>query len=202
VFGFSFGELVVLVVVAIVVIGPKDLPKVLRRLGQWAAKARRMASDLRAQSGIDDVLRGEGIADDLNEIRRLARGELDQVTRAADIRSHVAGALAAAPAASRDPYASPAHQADDGVPIDRQREYPREGADGYKALPDTAITYADGFPKTSLARDPLYILGDPNGALPAEPAPVSPETATAVAATENAEAADAETSAQGEPQHP
>ncbi|MEO6576498.1 MAG: twin-arginine translocase TatA/TatE family subunit, partial [Polyangiaceae bacterium] len=39
-FGLSFGELVVLIVVAIVVIGPKDLPKILRKLGQWSGKMR------------------------------------------------------------------------------------------------------------------------------------------------------------------
>jgi hypothetical protein len=41
-----------------------------------------MASDLRAQSGIDDALRSEGLADDIAEIRKLARGELDAVQKA------------------------------------------------------------------------------------------------------------------------
>src|SRR5512141_2759011 len=77
----SFGELAVVVIVALVVMGPKDLPKMLRKLGQWAGKLRRMAADLRAQSGIDDALRTEGLADDIAEIRKLARGELDGVKR-------------------------------------------------------------------------------------------------------------------------
>jgi prepilin-type N-terminal cleavage/methylation domain-containing protein len=34
VFGFSLTELLVVIVVALVVIGPKDLPKMLRKLGQ------------------------------------------------------------------------------------------------------------------------------------------------------------------------
>ena len=78
----SFGELAVVVIVALVVMGPKELPKVLRKLGQWAGKLRRMAADLRAQSGIDDALRTEGLDDDIREIRKLARGELDGVSKA------------------------------------------------------------------------------------------------------------------------
>ena len=69
------------IVVALVVIGPKDLPKMLRKLGQQAGKLRRMASELRAQSDIDEALRTEGLADDIAEIRKLARGELDAVQR-------------------------------------------------------------------------------------------------------------------------
>ncbi len=178
-FGFSFGELVVLLLVGIVVVGPKELPKVLRRAGQWAAKLRRMASDIRTQSGIDDVLRGEGIAEDIAEIRKLARGEMDTVRRAARV-DLTAPATAAAPARS-DPYALPPT---DEIVVQREREYPREGADSYGALPDTAIVYARTLPTTLLARDPLYVTGDPNGALPppeAEPtaadarAPDAPE---------------------------
>ncbi len=55
-FGFSFGEFLVLLIVGMVVLGPKELPKVLRKLGQWSGRLRRMASELRAQSGIDEVL--------------------------------------------------------------------------------------------------------------------------------------------------
>ena len=45
VFGFSLSELIVVIVVALVVIGPKDLPKMLRKMGQYAGKLRRMASE-------------------------------------------------------------------------------------------------------------------------------------------------------------
>src|SRR5262249_17068544 len=127
----------------------------LRKLGQYAGKARRMASDLRAQSGIDDVLRGEGIADDIAEIRKLARGELDAVRSAADLRAP----LASAAAAVHDPDAPKAMAAQE-IPIDRQREYPREGGDSYRALPDTAIVYAETLPKSKLAEDPLYVAGE------------------------------------------
>jgi sec-independent protein translocase protein TatB len=173
VFGFSFGELVVLIIVAVIVIGPKDLPKVLRKMGQTAGKLRRMAAELRAQSGIDDVLRAEGLSEDINEIRKLARGELDQVTRAARVDLGV-------PAAARPPGAVVDPLPNDEIPIDRDRELPREGADAYRALPDTAIVYAETLPASPLARDPLYVTGDAAGVIP-EPEPIQ---AAAIAPTE------------------
>ena len=42
-FGFGYSEMFVVAVVAIIVIGPKDLPKVLRALGKTVAKMRGMA---------------------------------------------------------------------------------------------------------------------------------------------------------------
>ncbi len=167
----SFGELAVVVIVGLIVIGPKELPKVLRKLGQWAGKLRRMAADLRAQSGIDDAIRHEGLTDDIREIQKLARGELDGVARS------TAGALSAATAprpvsrssaTTHEPLA-PEPMAD--VFVDRDRETPREGPDSYGAIPDTALVYADSFPKSPLARDPLYLFGDENAPLPPEPEP-------------------------------
>jgi sec-independent protein translocase protein TatB len=157
VFGFSFSELVVVIVVALIVMGPKDLPKMLRRLGQWSGKIRRAAADLRAQSGIDDALRSEGLADDIAEIRKLARGELDAVQKAAKI--------------DEQPSTTPKETAtrSEDFQVSRDREYPRDGADAYGALPDNAIVYAEGLAKSALARDPLYVLGDADEALPSEP---------------------------------
>jgi Tat protein translocase TatB subunit len=164
VFGFSLSELIVVIVVALVVIGPKDLPKMLRKLGQYSGKLRRMASDLRSQSGIDEALRTEGLADDIAEIRKLARGELDAVQRSVDITG-----TNARPA---DTTSASSGYRDDFFVV-RDREYPRDGADAYGALPDNAIVYAEGLPKSKLARDPLYVLGDPNGVLPPEPEPAA-----------------------------
>jgi sec-independent protein translocase protein TatB len=165
VFGLSFGELCVLVVVAIVVIGPKDLPKVLRKMGQWAGKLRRMATEVRAQSGIDDVLRAEGLTKDLAEIRRLAQGDLLD------------------PVPLR-PVEEPREEA---ITVVREREYPREGADSYGALPDTALPYTTGLPPSPLAHDPLYVAGDAAAKL--DP----PKDGTSIAAADDAHLHDAGT---------
>ena len=166
----SFGELAVLVIVALVVMGPKELPKVMRKLGQWSSKLRRMASDLRAQSGIDDVLSEGSLGSDIAEIRKLARGEIDGVMRSTRIDSIAAqnapevGAFAAAALPEVQPYA-------DAAFIVREREWPREGADSYGALPDTALVYAEHFPRSRLADDALYMTGEAASTLE----PASPE---------------------------
>ena len=148
----SFGELCVLVVVAIVVIGPKDLPRFLRKAGQFAGRLRRMATDVRAQSGIDEVLRSEGLTKDIAEIRRLAQGDfIDPVVRGRF--NPILGAGVAEAARSVPP--SPSE-----FVVVREREYPSEGADSYGAIPDTAIMYAKGLPVSSHASDPLYVAGD------------------------------------------
>jgi sec-independent protein translocase protein TatB len=48
-FDIGWAELMVIAVVAIVVIGPKDLPRALRTVGQWTGKLKRMARDFQSQ---------------------------------------------------------------------------------------------------------------------------------------------------------
>ena len=44
---FGFGEMVVIVLLAIIVVGPKDLPKVMRTMGQFMARLRAMGQEFR-----------------------------------------------------------------------------------------------------------------------------------------------------------
>ena len=48
-FDISWGELILIGMVALIAIGPKELPGALRTLGQWMTKIRRMASDFQSQ---------------------------------------------------------------------------------------------------------------------------------------------------------
>lgn len=54
-FDIGYTELLVIAIVALVVIGPKDLPRVMRTVGQWVGRARGMARHFR--SGIDTMMR-------------------------------------------------------------------------------------------------------------------------------------------------
>ncbi len=58
---FSFGELALVVLVALVVVGPKDLPKVMRAVGKWFGQFKSIADDFRAgfKSAIADHSLGE-----------------------------------------------------------------------------------------------------------------------------------------------
>lgn len=136
-FGLGFGELVVVLLVAVVVLGPKELPRYLRHAGQMAGRLRRMAYDMRQKSGIDEVLRTEGFDRDLAEIRKLARGELDGVVTA--VRSVPEAARSVPEPAS--PYAqTQAFALPEPVPVDR--EYPPEGPDAYGAQSAAAVVEA------------------------------------------------------------
>jgi sec-independent protein translocase protein TatB len=60
-FDISWGKLVIIGVVALLVIGPKELPAVLRQLGQMMAKIRRMAAEFQGQ--FQDAMREAEMAD-------------------------------------------------------------------------------------------------------------------------------------------
>ena len=50
----TWGELLIIAIVALVVVGPKDLPKVLKALGRLVYKARKMTATVR--SNFDDLI--------------------------------------------------------------------------------------------------------------------------------------------------
>src|ERR1700694_2063115 len=60
-FDIGWGELVVIGIVALIAIGPKELPTVLRTLGQWMGKVRRMAAEFQGQ--FQEAMREAEMAD-------------------------------------------------------------------------------------------------------------------------------------------
>ena len=54
-FDIGWFELFIVVVVAVVVVGPKDLPKMMRAIGRWTGRARAMADQFRRS--FDDMAR-------------------------------------------------------------------------------------------------------------------------------------------------
>jgi sec-independent protein translocase protein TatB len=60
-FDIGWGELVVIGIVALIAIGPKELPTVLRTLGQYMGKVRRMASEFQGQ--FQEAMREAEMAD-------------------------------------------------------------------------------------------------------------------------------------------
>ena len=69
-FDIGWDELLLIGLVALVVIGPKELPTVLRTLGQWIAKARSLAGEFR--SHVDDMIRETGVDDMKREFQDMA----------------------------------------------------------------------------------------------------------------------------------
>ena len=68
-------ELLIVAIVALVVIGPKDLPRVMRTVGHWVGRARGMARHFR--SGIDTMIRES----ELEEMEKKWREENDRIMR-------------------------------------------------------------------------------------------------------------------------
>ena len=60
-FEIGWSELLLIGIVALIAIGPKELPTVLRTLGQWMSKLRRMASEF--QSQFQEAMREAEMAD-------------------------------------------------------------------------------------------------------------------------------------------
>lgn len=143
----SFGEVVLLGVIAIVVVGPRNLPGFLRNTGQLIGRLRRMAMDIRTESGIDEILEHEGIRSEIDNFKKLAAGEISP----------------------DDPPVNVVPQ--------RDREYPGVGCDSYGALSEDIAPYAPppaALPAPSVASLPPLPAASsalaPSGVVPQGPA--------------------------------
>jgi sec-independent protein translocase protein TatB len=133
VFGFSLGELVLICIVALIAVGPQKLPGMLHTLGQWLRKLRNLTTEVRNQTGIDELLRSEGLHGGLNELRGLLRGQHMPFPPlpAAPAYNAPQAAPTDVPVPVADPYAD--------FQVDSTREYPPEGADSFGALADDLL---------------------------------------------------------------
>lgn len=103
--GIGFSEILVLGLAALIFIGPKDLPLLMRRLGQFVGKGRRMAAEF--QAAFDDIARQSELdelkkeIEDLKRANALTQAQEDLAAVEADINSAVMRQ-------SSDPESSPA----------------------------------------------------------------------------------------------
>jgi len=81
-FDIAWSELALIAAVALIVIGPKDLPRVMRTVGQWMRRARSMASEF--QRNFDDMVREA----ELDELRK----DVENITPAA-FKNHIEGMI-------------------------------------------------------------------------------------------------------------
>lgn len=75
-FNIGFAELLLILLIAFVVVGPKDLPKVARALGRFVRYVRNMIEEVKRESGLDEVEK---------EFKNIER-KVDEGFRAVDIR--------------------------------------------------------------------------------------------------------------------
>ena len=131
-FGIDSSELLVIALVALVVIGPKDLPRVMRTIGNWVGKARGMAGHFRA--GVDNMIRETELA----EMEKKWKAENERI-----MREHPAPLPGPAPVAEEKwpepvmdelPPPSKAIAAPD-KPAARPKAPPRRGVPARRAAP-------------------------------------------------------------------
>ena len=111
-FDIGWSELVVIAVVALIAIGPKELPGVLRMVGQYMGKIRRMASEFQGQ--FQEAMREAEMADlkkHVDEMSDAAKGFTDFDPLASvkkEVDSFTADPLATTSTASASPEAAAA----------------------------------------------------------------------------------------------
>lgn len=78
-FGVDSSEFIVVALVALLVIGPKDLPRVLREVGRWVARGRAMTRHVRA--GFDEMMR----AAELEEMQKVWAAQNEAIMKASAV---------------------------------------------------------------------------------------------------------------------
>lgn len=78
-FGLSWIEMMIIGLVAIIVVGPKDLPQLLRTVGKWFGQMKRMARDFQRQ--LDSAVRDEELDKLRREVSELHRSTTSDISR-------------------------------------------------------------------------------------------------------------------------
>ncbi len=81
-FNIGFAELILVLLVAFLVVGPKDLPKVARWLGRAVKKARQLIREIREETGWDEMM------SETEDVRR----DIEQTVKEGDITSDLRSA--------------------------------------------------------------------------------------------------------------
>jgi len=116
-FGISWSEMLVILAVALVVIGPKDLPRLLYSAGKLFRNVRRFTDDI--QRSIDGIMREEELADIVREAN-LAGGDNLQFELDKQVQIEAARRAGAQP---DGPDITPAAKPKDAAPqVDKKPE--------------------------------------------------------------------------------
>jgi sec-independent protein translocase protein TatB len=87
-FGIDSSELAIIALVALLVIGPKDLPRVMRMVGNWIAKGRAMSRHVRA--GFDTMMREA----EMEEMQKAWAAQNEAIMKATAIPDPIGNSMA------------------------------------------------------------------------------------------------------------
>jgi sec-independent protein translocase protein TatB len=179
-FDISWTEFLLIGVVALIVIGPKELPAVLRTLGQWTRKVRGMAADF--QNQFQEAMREAEMADLKKQVDDMAR-DIKEYDPLKDVRADVE-------AAGKEIQSS--FEQKPAAPTLADVAAPAAAAEAALALSAAAATAGDVVatatgpvaPEAVAESEPEFSAaepspgGDADAMTAAATAPVAPETAT------------------------
>jgi sec-independent protein translocase protein TatB len=118
----GWSEIAVIAVLALVVIGPKDLPKVLRTVGRWVRKIRAMGGEF--QKHMDDVMRESGVDEVRKQVNTIARTDIGgKIDKAVDPDGSLAKSLRDKPTKAKAPAE---HSPEQTAPMEQSKR--EEGA--------------------------------------------------------------------------
>jgi sec-independent protein translocase protein TatB len=125
-FDIGWSEMLVVGAVALVVIGPKDLPAALRQAGKWMGTVRRMAADFQGQ--VNQAMREAELDELRREVSNLKSG-LNTVTDPVRSAGQEVKSLVEAPAALPAPMAEEPLPVPSPEPKPKPKRAPRKKAE-------------------------------------------------------------------------
>jgi sec-independent protein translocase protein TatB len=133
--GIGTSELILIAAVALIVVGPKDLPLLMRKVGQFMNKMRGLAAEFRAS--FDEMARQSELDELRKEVEALRQGRIAEDVRA-DIEGSFAGAerdLYAPPAMEKVPWVDPADEAEAQADLEPELPFGIEADEAEPELP-------------------------------------------------------------------
>jgi sec-independent protein translocase protein TatB len=91
-FGIDSSEFLLIAIVALVVIGPKELPGLLRTWGRWMAQMRGMAAEFRGH--VDEMVRQSDLDEVKKQLTASSGLDLQSLDPTKEIRSHIEAGMA------------------------------------------------------------------------------------------------------------
>ena len=172
-FDIGWSEMAIVLLVALIVIGPKDLPRLARNMGQWAAKGRAMAREF--HRALEDMAREAELDKVKSEIEKAGRTDLGKtIEKTVDPSGELSRAfeppvLGGKPAGGAQRAGAPVTVATAAVAPAQP-----EASAGTGASTQPAAASASAQPERSVARPT-----EPAAAAVAPAAPVAPATSAA-----------------------
>ncbi|RUM98697.1 twin-arginine translocase subunit TatB [Pseudaminobacter arsenicus] len=186
-FDIGWTEMLVIAVVMIVVVGPKDLPRMLRTFGKTTAKLRTMAGDFQRQfndalkeAELDDVKKSVDSLRSLNPAAEIKKQLNPFEKAAADVRAGLDSAMKPSPTATEEPAGEVASSTEAAKPAEplKNGAAAMPGVSGPEAMPATTPAFPVAEPVASAAAP-----ADKTAAPAAKPAPTKKPAAKTAASS-------------------